>query len=58
MKGIKTYWQSDVFKITNKIAGIKIMLDKIKMHPMIKDSLINDINRVLTLLKKGKNRDS
>jgi hypothetical protein len=58
MKGIVTHYVSDLNKIRDKLELMRTTIERVKIHPLIKQDIINDINRCTTLLAKGQTHEN
>lgn len=57
MKGIITYWGHDVKQIKEILLGVISIVSKVNLNPLIKDNVVNDVEKCVKLLSKGKERE-
>ena len=57
MQGIVTLYGSDLNKTRKKLTDIRSLIEKCGLHPLIKQDLFSDIDRVFFLLGKGKTHE-
>lgn len=51
-KGIITYWITDIKKVKEKVENFRNIVDKI--NPVIKKSMLEDIDTITRIISKGK----
>ncbi len=54
VSGVLRFWGTDIQKIRSRTADIKATLFICEMNPLMKKSIINDLNVIFNLLNKGK----
>jgi hypothetical protein len=55
VKGLRTYWISDINKAFIKINDLRKSIEKIKFNPLIKKDILEDIDKLLDIMGRGKN---
>ena len=57
MKGLISFWVSDIENIRKLLARIQTDVERASLNPLIKRDILSDFKSVVKSLAKGKNRD-
>ena len=57
MKGLISFWQSDVQKIRKLLTRVQTDVERANVNPMIKKCIVEDFKTIVKALAKGKTRE-